>query len=320
LAGQIAHSKSAVEGKEPQSQNIFRKFLSQIYVQAMVIPGIIWMIIFCYIPIYGLIIAFKQFDIVKGIMGSPWVGLANFKEFIHSENLFLLLRNTLGLSLLNLLLGFPLPIIFALFLNELKVVKFKKFVQTASYLPYFISWVIIGGMFLNWLSAEGMVNELLIKNGIISDPKLFMNEPVWAWIIMIATNIWKHFGWNSIIFLAAISSVDQEMYEAAIVDGANRFQRMWKITLPAIKSTVVIMFIISLSSILNSNFDQIIIMRNSIIRDYVDVIDTYTYDIGLGMGRYSYAAAVGLLKSVIALFFLWISNAGAKKFTDSQLF
>ena len=308
--------------KQPPAmkKSILKRFTSQLYVQAMVIPGILWMIIFCYIPIYGLIIAFKEFNIVKGILESPWVGFAHFKEFLGSGNLPLLLRNTLGLSFLNLLLGFPLPIIFALFLNELKFNKFKKVVQTASYLPHFISWVIIGGMFLNWLSVEGLINELLVKTGLMAEPKLFMTEPLWSWIVLIGTNIWKSFGWNSVIFLAAISSVDQGMYEAAVIDGATRLQRMWYITFPAIQATVAIMFIINMSTVLNSNFDQIIIMRNSIIRDYVDVIDTYTYDIGLGMGRYSYASAVGLLKSFIALVLLWVSNSVSKKLTNQQLF
>jgi len=301
-------------------KSFFHNIWKQRYLQIMAIPGIVFLLIFNYIPMYGILIAFKEYSVIKGVLGSPWVGLRYFIEFFKSDMLFILLRNTLGLSILNLILGFPVPIIFALLLNELTNRYYKKFVQTVSYLPHFISWVIVGGIFLRWLSVEGLINEVAVRIGILPQPQNFMMEPLYAWMILILTNIWKSFGWGSIIFLAAISCIDQEMYEAAYIDGAGRFKRMWYITIPSILPTVVILFILNVSTILNCNFEQILVMRNSAIRDYTDVIDIYTYDIGIGLGRYSYASAVGLSKAIVSLILLFTSNFVSLKFVGTGLF
>jgi len=253
-------------------------------------------------------------------MGSPWVGLIHFKELFMGSRFTLIMRNTLGLSLLSIVFGFPVPIIFALLLNELRGGKFKKTVQTISYLPYFISWIILGGIFLSWLSREGFVNNMLLWLGLIDKPLRFMQTEGYFWPLLISTGIWKSFGYFAVIYLAAITSVDQEMYEASIIDGAGRFQRVWYITLPAIKTIIAITFIFAMSGVLNSNFDQIYIMRNNVLRDVSDVLDTYTFDMGISHARYSFATATGLFKSVVAVILLLITNFTAKKLSGSSLF
>lgn len=297
-----------------------KKFITQRHTQALVLPGIIFMIIFCYLPMYGIIISFKNYDVVKGIMGSPWVGLEQFKDFFSEGRFLLIMRNTLGIGIISVFAGFPIPIIFALLLNEMKNLKFKKFVQTVSYLPYFISWVVISGMFLSWLSSEGMINEMLLRFHFVTNPVEFMSDQKYFWPILIITNIWKNFGYWAIIYLAAIASIDQEMYEAGIVDGATRLQRIFYITLPSMKTVIAITFIFAMSGIISSNFDQIFVMRNNLVSDVSDVIDTYTFDMGITQARYSFATAIGLFKSVVALILLLITNYSAKKLSDSSLF
>ncbi|WDU82914.1 ABC transporter permease [Caloramator sp. Dgby_cultured_2] len=226
----------------------------------------------------------------------------------------------MGISTLKILIGFPLPIIFALFLNELTSLKFKKFVQTVSYLPHFLSWVVLGGILTTWLSDVGIINEILVKLKLIDQPINFLAEPKYFWMIVIISDIWKELGWSAIIYLAAIASVDPEMYEAATIDGAGRLQKMWFITLPAIKPTVTILFILTVSGILNSNFDQILVLRNPLNASASDVIDIFVYRMGLHLGRYSYATAVGLVKSIIALLLLLSANFVSKKLNNTSLF
>ena len=297
-----------------------KKFLRQRYAQLLVIPGIIWMLIFCYVPMYGSIIAFKSYNVRLGIFGSPWVGLAHFEELFTGGRFALLMRNTISISLLGMMFGFPVPIIFALLLNELKNKYFKKTIQTISYLPYFISWVVLGSIFLTGLSREGIINEMLLKFGLVTAPVRFMQTESYFWPILIITSIWKNFGYNAVIYLAAISSIDQEMYEASIVDGANRFQRVMHITLPSIKTVIAITFIFGMSGIMSSNFDQVFVLRNNVVKNVADVLDTYTFDMGVSQGRYSYATATGLFKSVVAVIMLLITNYSAKKLTGSSLF
>lgn len=286
----------------------------------MVILGVIWMIVFNFLPMYGIIIAFKKYNIIKPISAAPWVGLQYFKEFLTDPEFFNAVKNTLGISTLKILIGFPLPIIFALFLNELTSLKFKKFVQTVSYLPHFLSWVVLGGILTTWLSDVGIINEILVKLKLIDQPINFLAEPKYFWMIVIISDIWKELGWSAIIYLAAIASVDPEMYEAATIDGAGRLQKMWFITLPAIKPTVTILFILTVSGILNSNFDQILVLRNPLNASASDVIDIFVYRMGLHLGRYSYATAVGLVKSIIALLLLLSANFVSKKLNNTSLF
>ncbi|WP_027308903.1 sugar ABC transporter permease [Caloramator sp. ALD01] len=311
---------SNVVVKKNKPNKILSKFLSQKYLQVMALLGVIWMIIFNYLPMYGLVIAFKRYSIIKPISKAPWVGLQNFKDFLTDPEFYNVVKNTVGISALKLLIGFPLPIIFALFLNELTSVKFKRAVQTISYLPHFLSWVVLGGILTTWLSDVGIINEILMKMNIIKEPVNYLAEPKYFWGIVVLSDIWKELGWSAIIYLAAIAGVDPEMYEAATIDGASRIHRMIYITLPAIKPTITILFILAVSGILNSNFDQILVLRNSLNASASDVIDIYVYRMGLQLGRYSYATAVGLVKSVIAFLLLLSANYVSKKLNDTSLF
>lgn len=315
----IKLSSSIVVNKDKPKKKL-SKFLSQRYLQVMAILGVIWMIIFNYVPMYGLIIAFKRYSIIKPISKAPWVGFQHFKEFLTDPEFYNVVKNTVGISALKLLIGFPLPILFALLLNELTSVKFKRAVQTISYLPHFLSWVVLGGILTTWLSDVGIINEILMKLNIIREPVNYLAEPKYFWGIVVLSDIWKELGWSAIIYLAAIAGVDPEMYEAATIDGAGRIHRMIYITLPAIKPTITILFILAVSGILNSNFDQILVLRNSLNATASDVIDIYVYRMGLQLGRYSYATAVGLVKSVIAFLLLLSANYVSKKLNDTSLF
>lgn len=306
--------------KKEKLRKDLKKISSQKYLQIMALLGVVWMFIFNYIPMYGLIIAFKEFNIIKPISEAPWVGLMQFKEFLQDENFWIILKNTLGISLIKLLIGFPLPIIFALLLNELTSLKFKKMVQTISYLPHFISWVVLGGILTTWLADIGLINDILLGLGVISERTNFLAEPDNFWAIIILSDIWKELGWSAIIYLAAIAGVSTELYEASTIDGANRFQKMWYVTLPSIRPTITILFILAVSGILNSNFDQILILRNSLNESASNVVDIYVYQLGIQNARYSYATAVGLLKAIIAFILLLSANKITKKLSGTSLF
>lgn len=297
-----------------------KRLWEQRYLQFMVLPGIIWMLIFNYIPMAGIVIAFKKYKITQSIGEAQWVGLKYFREFLEDSNFMNIMTNTLGISLLKLIIGFPLPIIFALLLNEIRSKRFKKLTQTISYLPHFLSWVVLGGIMITWLSKEGIFNDILIGLHILKEPVSFLGEPKYFWGIALLSDIWKEMGWSAIIYLAAIAGVDQQMYEAAIVDGANKFQRIISITLPCISGTIAILLIIQVANLLNSNFDQILVLKNQINIDRSQVIDTYVYQMGMTMGKYSYATAVGLFKSVIALILLLVANTSSKKFLGRSLY
>jgi putative aldouronate transport system permease protein len=309
-----------MEQKKEKRKKFFRKLKSQKELQIMALLGVLWMIIFNYIPMYGIVIAFKKYNIIKPISDAPWVGLKNFKDFFQDDNFWMVMKNTLGISFYKLIIGFPLPIVFALMLNEVKSLRFKKAVQTISYLPHFLSWVILGGIMMNWLSDVGIINNILMSLHIIKEPIVFLGEPKYFWGIVVISDIWKELGWSAIIYLAAIAGIDPEMYEAATIDGAGRFRRMWSITLPSIKSTISILFILAVAGILNSNFDQIFVLRNSLNSSTSDVIDVFVYRMGLQMGRYSYATAVGLFKSIIAFILLFTANTVSKKLNDTSIF
>ncbi|MCK9861669.1 ABC transporter permease subunit [Paenibacillus sp. ATY16] len=319
-----AHATTSVKlekqrNKKSKVYNLARKFMAQRYLQAMALVGIAWMIIFSYVPLYGLIIAFKEYDITRSISESPWVGLAQFKEFLTDDSLPYVLKNTLAMSALKLLIGFPIPILFALFVNELRSLRYKKIVQTISYLPHFLSWVILGGILTTWLSDVGIINDLLMALHLIKEPISYLAEPGYFWTIIVSSDIWKELGWNAIIYLAAIASVSPDLYEAATMDGASRFQKMFLITLPMIKGTIAILFILAVSGILSSNFDQVFILKNQLNESASNVIDTYVYQVGISEGRYSYSTAVGLFKSIIAFLLLLSANYVTKKLNDTSL-
>ncbi|WP_436669308.1 ABC transporter permease [Paenibacillus kandeliae] len=313
-------SRQSTRSSSGTARRWFRRLYTQRHLQTMALLGVVWMLVFNYIPMYGIIIAFKEFNIVDSIAAAPWVGLEHFRAFMEDENLRDVIRNTLGISLIKLFIGFPLPILFALFLNELRSVRFKKSVQTISYLPHFLSWVILGGILTTWLADVGVINQVLLALHLIDQPISYLAEPKYFWAIVIISDIWKELGWSAIIYLAAMASVSPEMYEAATIDGAGRFQKMWYITLPGIQSTIAILFILAVSGVLNSNFDQILVLRNSLNESASNVIDIYVYQTGLLSGRFSYSTAIGLIKSVIALILLLIANQVTKRLNNTSLF
>ncbi len=289
--------------------------------QLMVIPGVIWMLIFNYLPMGGIVMAFKNFRLsYKSIFQGAWLGFANFSEFFKDDYFLITMVNTLGISLLRLLIGFPLPILFALLLNELRNMRFKKIVQTVSYLPHFLSWVVLGGIMITWLSKSGVINDVLTGLGLMKEPVSFLGKPSYFWGLALISDTWKELGWSAIIYLAAIASVDQEMYEAATVDGASRFKKMWFITLPAIKGTIMILFILAVSGVLNSNFDQMLILKNALNAERATVLDIYVYEMGMGKGRFGYATAIGLFKSVIGTILLLSANSFSRRVQGRSLF
>lgn len=311
-----------VPGSFPKKKRnpFLKKLVNQRYLQAMALLGVVWMIIFNYIPIYGIIIAFKEFNIIKPMSEAPWVGMDHFKAFLEDDNLKYVIKNTLGMSFLKLAIGFPLPILFALFLNEIRSIRFKRSIQTISYLPHFLSWVILGGIMTTWLADVGIINDVLMWLHVIKEPIVFLAEPKYFWGLAILSDIWKELGWSAIIYLAAIAGISPELYEAATIDGAGRFQKMFYLTLPSIKGTISILFILAVSGVLNSNFDQIMVLKNQLNESASNVIDVYVYQVGLQQARYSYSTAVGLIKSIIALILLLTANFVSKRLNNTSLF
>ena len=299
------------------------------YLQIMALLGIVWMLIFNYIPMYGILIAFKKnFYITtplfsKKFFTTPWApngGFQHFINFFKDEEFFNVMANTLGISILKLIFNFTLPIVFALLLNEVRNIRFKKAVQTITYMPHFLSWVVLGGILTTWLGEGGLFNDILIKTGILKEGIPFLAYPKYFWAITVISDLWKELGWSAIIYLAAISGIDQEMYEAAKVDGASRWKQIWTITLPSIAPTVTIMFILAVGGLLNSNFDQILVLNNPLNAPRSNVIDIFVYQTAMRGMRYSYASAIGLFKSVIAFILLFIANQITKKLNDTSLF
>ena len=303
-------------------------FWDQRYLMVLVLPVVLWMVIFNYIPMLGLVISFKEYNPylgpLDGFLKSPWVGMDNFVEAFSDKYFLYSLWNTVCYSVLNLAIGFPFPIVFALLLNEIINTRFKKFAQTVSYLPHFISWVfVVGFIYIIFAVDGGLVNGILVKLHIISEPVPFLATPQYIPPLIILTNVWKSFGWNSIIYIAAITSIDPTMYEAATVDGAKRFAKIWYITLPSIKPTIVILLIFSIGGLISANFglfEQMYLMSNSMIQDVTEIVDTYTYRMGIVLSRYSYATAVGLFRSVAAVILLSGANFFSKKMTGESLY
>lgn len=299
---------------------LWKKIKKQKYLLMMVIPGIIWLFVFCYLPMYGCQIAFQNYRITDMLGTSDFVGLKWFEKFFKDPSFFQVMKNTLGISLLKLVFGFTAPIAFALLLNEMKHIRFKRFVQTVSYLPHFLSWVILGGIMITWLSDTGLINRVLIALGLLEEGVSFLAKPEYFWGVSVISEIWKELGWGAIIYLAAISGIDTSLYEAADIDGAGRLQKLRFITLPEISSTIAILFVLQVGGIMGSNFDQIFVLRNALNDPASNVIDLFVYKIGIGNGSYSYATAIGLFRSVISLLFLVMANKVTSKLEGSSLF
>jgi putative aldouronate transport system permease protein len=271
----------------------------------------IFLIVFKYVPMYGIVLAFKDFNLKLGILKSPFSDpiFKHFIDFFNGRMFFQLIRNTLVISSLKIFIAFPVPILFALLLNEVRNVFYRKFAQTVSYLPHFISWVVLSAVFIDIFSTEGPVNAI---NKLIGNPVIvYMSKSEYFWFILTITHIWKTFGWSSIIYFAALAGVDATLYEAAVIDGAGRFRQVVSITIPSIMPTITILMILSMGDILNAGFDQIFNMMNQSVADVGNILDTYVYEQGLKLRNYSFATAVGLFKSAIGLFMITVVNKTA---------
>lgn len=297
---------------------------TQSELQVMIWPAVVFMVVFNFLPLVGLIMAFKNYDPTTGIAGifnGAWNNFQNFLVVFQSYQFWPMVRNTLGINLLSSAFGIPLTIVFALLLNEVQSAKFRSLVQTVTYLPHFLSWVIYGGLVINLLDPQsGVFNYLLVHLHIVHKPVEFLASPNYFWGLAVVTGLLKDLGWGAILYLAAIAGVDQALYEAAAIDGAGRYKRMWHVTVPGIMPTLMIMIIFAVSGMLNNNFTQIYVLQNSLNMSASQVIDTYVYQIGLQQFQFAAATAIGLMKSVFGLVLLVGANIASKKLTDSGLF
>lgn len=298
-------------------------FLNNPYVKnralvLMLLPAIIYYLVFHYFPLYGVLIAFKDYRILDGVWDSPWAGFEYFKMAFSSIEFWRTFKNTLIISGLKLLVNFPAPIILALLLNEVRNKKLKSVMQTASYMPHFVSWVVLGGILMNFLSpSTGPVNAILKLLGM--EPIYFLGSVDWFRPVLILSSMWKEIGWGTIIYLAALSGADEQLYEAAVLDGANRFKQTIYITLPTITPVIIINFIMSVGKIVNDDFDQIFNLYNPAVHSVGDVLSTYVYRVGLEDAQYSYSTAVGVFKNVISFALIILTNCVSKRVSDYSL-
>lgn len=285
----------------------------------MLLPGLVYVLIFNYAPMYGVVIAFQKFNIVKGILGSEWIGLQNFRELFNSIQFRRVFTNSISISVLRILWGFPAPILLALLLNEVRSMRFKRAVQTIVYVPHFVSWVVVASLVINLLSpTSGAVNALLGMFGVA--PHNYLIDTRYFRTILISAELWKEVGWGTIIYMAALAQIDQQIYEAATIDGAGRWQMIFRVTLPCLSSTIAIMLILRLGSILNNGFEQIFLLYRPLTYEVADVFETYTYRVGLLEGRFSYSTAVGLFQSVVGCIMIFTTNQICRKLGETSLF
>ncbi len=313
MSVQEVNKISEREGMSIHSKNSFMKYFKQNYwLYLFLVPGMIFLLIFKYIPMVGIVIAFKDFNITKGVFGSPWAGLKHFSYLFQSNDFYRVFRNSILISVYRLAWGFPVPIILALLLNEMRSQAYKRTLQTVLYLPHFISWVVVVGMVYNMLSpSTGIVNFFISKAG--GKPIAFLTGAKYFRTILVVTDIWKGAGWGTIVYMAAMAGIDPSLYEAAIIDGASRIQRIFYVTLPCISATIIVLLILRTGSILNNGFEQIYLLSNALVNDVAEVFETYTYKVGLREGRFSFAAAVGIFQSAVGCIILYVNNYLAKK-------
>jgi putative aldouronate transport system permease protein len=304
-----------------RNKTFFAKLKSQKVLLAMSLPFLVWLFIFKYVPLWGWSIAFQDFKPARSIMDQEWIGMEHFKFLFTDENFWRVLRNTVGMSSINLVLGFVTAIGLALLINEIRNLRFKKSVQTISYLPHFISWVVAASIVSYSLSLEnGIINIVLVNLGIVDEPILWLGKEKWFWVINGLAEVWKNVGWNTIIYLAAITMIDPEQYEAADIDGASRLQRIRHITLPSLKPTIIILIIMNLGYVLESGFEAQYLLGNPMNLSYSENLDIYVLKYGMAMGNFSLATAAGIFKTVVSFIFLFSANHIAKKFDQPRLF
>lgn len=301
--------------KKGRWQTISRDLRRNKHVYLMLLPVLLYYLIFHYGPMYGAVIAFEDFNPVKGVFGSKWVGLQNFQDFFSSVYFGRLIFNTVAISVLDLIFGFPAPILLALLINELRWNPFKRLVQTVTYLPHFISVVVVVGMLVDFFARDGLVNQLMLT----SDPVAYLQSPEWFRQLFVGSGIWQHVGWGSIVYLAAIATIDPQLYDAAKVDGADRFRQMWHITIPGILPTIVILLILRLGMVMSVGYEKIILMYNPLTYETADVISTYVFRRGILQADFSFSAAVGLFNSVINFALLIAANRISRRLTEHSL-
>ncbi len=300
-------------------KRLLNQMLSQKFLYLMILPGLIYFLVFKYVPMWGLIIAFQDYQPFLGILGSEWVGFKHFIRLFTEPTFFILLKNTLILFAMNVVIFFPIPILLALLLNEVRLALFKKFVQTMIYIPHFMSWVIVVSLSFVLLTVDGgLINELIAFFG--GEKINFLLSQEWFRPLYILQVIWREAGWSTIIYLAAITAVDPQLYEAAKMDGAGRLRQMWHITLPAIKSVIVVLLILKIGDTLELGFEHVYLLLNATNREVAEIFDTYVYTAGLKQGQFSYSTAVGLFKAAVGLILVMLANRLAKKFGEEGIY
>ncbi|NLB38403.1 MAG: sugar ABC transporter permease [Clostridiales bacterium] len=308
-----------VNRKLPGQRRGWEYFVKNRYLYLMCVPGLLYLFIFKYLPMYGIVMAFQDFSFKKGIFGSPFNNFKHFHTLFGSERFLRVLVNSLTLSLVRLIFSFPVPIVLALLLNEVRTSWFKRTSQTMMYLPHFISWVVLAGIVTNFLSMnDGLINDLIVAMG--GEKINFLGSSEWFRTVIVGTNVWKEAGWGTVIYLASLAAISPEYYEAATVDGANRFQRIRHITLPGIAGTIVILLVLQIGGLMNNGFEQIYLFQNDLNLSVSDVFETYTYKIGISGGQYSYSTAVGLFKNVVGMILIFTSNFLARRTGHATLY
>lgn len=296
--------------------------LKEIYRQRqlhwMVLPGVAFMIVFNYIPIYGIIIAFKNYTVIDTISSAPWVGLENFRIILHDSSFWEAVGNTLAISMMKLGLGFAIPIILAIMIFEMRDGKLKKFIQTVSYIPHFFSWIVLGGMMISWLSTNGFINQVLMSLGMMDKGVNHLLDPNKYWWIAVLSDLWKEVGWGTILYLAGMSRIDPTFYEAARIDGATKLTQIRTITLPLLTPIISLNLILNVSGILGSNLDQTLVLMNSQNQNKSEVINSFVYKMGLTQGDFSYATAVGLGIAIISVILLVITDRVTRKLNNGN--
>ncbi|GIP15610.1 sugar ABC transporter permease [Paenibacillus montaniterrae] len=307
----------ARDRKDSKLTVLGRDLIRNRYIYLMLLPVIVYYAIFHYGPMYGLLIAFKNYGLADGVWGSPWVGFAHFQSFFENHFFWRLIRNTLLINLYELLFAFPAPIILALLLNELRLKFFKRVVQTISYLPHFISIVVVVGMLVDFVARDGLINNILAMFGM--EPIAFLQEPGWFRSLYISSGVWQGVGWGSIIYLAAMSTIDPSLYDAARIDGAGRWRQTLSVTLPGIMPTIVILLILNIGSMMSVGSEKIILMYNPLTYETADVISTYVYRKGILGADFGYSAAVGLFNSIVSFILIMLANTISKAVSDHKL-
>lgn len=323
LTEKSASAKRSSDPNPPTKKGrngIWDSIKQQKFLYLMSLPFVAWVFVFNYLPLWGWTMAFQNYKPARSFGEQEWVGFKHFVELFSDERFYLVLRNTLAMSIMGLVVGFVVPIFFAILLNELKGVFLKRTVQTVSYLPHFVSWVVVAGIVTKMLSTDGgVINDILMGLHIINEPIQFMAQGNLFWYIVTASDMWKETGWNAIIYLAAITGIDQELYEASRVDGANRWRQMWHITLPGIRTTMSVLFIMAIGHLTSTGFEKQLLLGNSLVTDYSEVLDLYALNYGIYLGRFSYGTAIGIFNSVVSILLLFAANGLFKKITKESI-